>query len=434
MVLRELEVLPAAKPGEPGVFRMYRAADMDHTCQKVLCLHAEETRAEHVQGSLCERISAADLAKLQKLVDMGVKKFQARRGVGRLSAEEKKKMGKSLFQRAMQVCRKAKYVTRVPCVRCGQACRPHPSKEERKKSVYVMVAGTTCVSWSSLGSSAGWLHQSTVPFSIWLEDVWRQRPTFVIHECTRALDWESMRLYMEPRYVIEQLQCTPLDFGVPVKRARSYAVMTLKTAVVMQIPWARSSWEELELMQAVESTGRIFWRAPKSLVERFCSENARPEQVHAEVGSPRATLTTAALQRLEDHLWFHRVAGAKFACIAYNQRLEFMTFDAKVPTLTRSSTIWGSSLDETGTTSASIDRPLLPVELLGCQGWPVMLAADDERTRRLPLPFRYQHIHSHSPDISLSDAEIHRLAGNGMHVLQIGAALAWTLLCTSSSG
>ena len=238
---------------------------------------------------------------------------------------------------------------------------------------------------------------------------------------------------MEGRYIIEKLECSPVDFGVPVKRARSYALMTLKSAVVVQIPWARASWEELEITQAVEATGRMFFRAPKSLVERFIVENTRPEHAHTDVGSARATLTASALARLDDHLWSHRVAGATFAAVGYNQRLEFMSFDNKIPTLTRSSTIWGASLDETPTSGATIDRPLLAIELLACQGWPVLLPAEDERTGRLPLPFQFRHVYVYSADVSLSDAEIQKLAGNGMHVLQVAVALAWSLLCTSTA-
>ena len=356
--------------------KMYRASDLDETCQRVLMQHAPQSRPEHVMGSLFDRIEPKDVEKLKKLVSKGVTRYHAKRSLGGVAPEEKKRMGKRLFKQAMLCVRKARFKKTVPCKSCGKQCKPHPSVKELRGCRYLLAAGTTCISWSALGCSAGWLHSSLVPFAIWLEDVRRQMPTHVIHECTRAFDFNTLNEFLSPWYGLEQMVCSPVDFGVPVKRNRSYILMSLKSAVVIDVPFARTSMQDLEIFQQVVGCARMFFRAPGSAVARFIKDNIRPERLELEESDARCTLTQAAASRLEEHLVSQVISGASFACIAYNQRLEFMAFDDKVPALTRSSTLWGATLPPgTAVEGSVIDRPMIPIELVGVQGWPVLLAA-----------------------------------------------------------
>ena len=103
--------------------KMYRASDLDETCQRVLMQHAPQSRPEHVMGSLFDRIEPKDVEKLKKLVSKGVTRYHAKRSLGGVAPEEKKRMGKRLFKQAMLCVRKARFKKTVPCKSCGRQCK-----------------------------------------------------------------------------------------------------------------------------------------------------------------------------------------------------------------------------------------------------------------------------------------------------------------------
>ena len=267
----------------------------------------------------------------------------------------------------------------------------------------------------------------------------------------RGFDIESLQQLTESHYHLQQVISSPLDYAIPVNRCRSYALLTLKSRIVCDIQFARSTVEEL-MFRKVACNARVFFRAPSSLVNAYFEQNMRPERAQESDETPaRKTLSIAALNRLDEHLFSQMATGARFCCVAYNQRCAWMQFNAMIPALTTSTTLWGADLEvdddddderhgDEGTTSKSasgsrmqssksspqqrIDRPLLPAELLAVQGWPVLLPANSPFTERLPEPFKFKSLQRST------SLDLRRLAGNSMHVVQIGAALAFAMLAT----
>ena len=127
--------------------------------------------------------------------------------------------------------RDAKFVQKVDCDRCGAKCRWHPSRAARKDAFYLCIAGTTCVSWSTMGAGSGWCHDSTVPFCVWLEDMRRAQPTFIIHECVKGFDASQIEETLSDAYVFQQVILAPTELGSPCRRERSYIVCVHKAEV-----------------------------------------------------------------------------------------------------------------------------------------------------------------------------------------------------------
>ena len=280
----------------------YRAADVEPTCRFVLERHAQCSQPQHVFGDLMERVDIKTARALRSIVQAGIRSWQRQRGRGMLGkskkknpASVKKTLSQSVFRKCLACLKSATYHKKRYCFRCARECEVHPPAEERSEhSHYIVVAGTTCVSWSSMGSCDAWLHQATLPFMVWLEDWYRHEPTHVIHECSRNFDVESFREAVSEKYHLEQVISSPLDFGVPAHRCRSYCLLTLKSKIVVDIPYSRASLSEL-LFQKVATNAKIFFRAPSSLVNSYCVAHERADRKDEDDTPARKCLTKSAL-------------------------------------------------------------------------------------------------------------------------------------------
>ena len=76
---------------------------------------------------------------------------------------------------------------------------------------------------------------------------------------------------------------------------------------------------------------------------------------------------------------------------------------------------------------------MLPVEMLAAQGWPVLREASASSSKRLPVPMQFRHILHRQEGLSLTDSEMQRLAGNGMHLCQVGLPLLYVLTASKSA-
>ena len=329
--------------------RSFRAADLDPSARFVLRQHGA-SGPEHVQGDILARVSERTAAKLQGIVKTMIAGFQRERQKlllgrcrGKLS-ELKKRWGQKVLDQSHKVLKASKFKRQAHCYKCGKLCPVHPGPELRKKvgDTYVIIGGSTCVSWSSMGLSLGWLHQSAPPFLVWVHDFMAAEPTHVIHECTRAFDATSFSKMVASKYHLEQMLFSPEDVGLPVHRSRSYCLLTLKSKVIMSIPFSRAAASEL-VFQKVIATAKMYFRSPERLVTQYCAENAKACRADEADSAPRRCLSDGQLSRLEEHLQFAQLEGRRFACINYAQNLSHMKFDERVPAITTSATIWGAS-------------------------------------------------------------------------------------------
>ena len=168
--------------------------------------------------------------------------------------------------------------------------------------------------------------------------------------------------------MLQQLIFSPCHLGIPVHRTRSYCLLTLKSKIVIDIPWELKCAQEL-LFQELRTTDKVYFRAPNTYVSRYLAQHER-EDPSAEGESPaRRCLTLPQLSRLDEHLFAGLSEDKDFLCVAYSQNRSFVSFDEYVPALTTSAAIWGKNLRDAG----GVDRMLLPIEMLATQGWAVLL-------------------------------------------------------------
>ena len=410
------------------VFHMFRAADTEPCCRQVLLQHAEGSVPDHVQGNLLDRAPEKELEVLKRLISKSVQQCRAERGRKMLKRGKasKKEFGRGVFKKALAVAKRMKFSKSAHCFRCNRLCAVHPPRSLRQQyDHYFIIARTTCVSWSSMGRSAGWVHESAIPFVCWLANWLPQSPTHVLHECTRNFDVQALRSAVEPRYLLQQVICSPLNFGVPVHRKRSYCLLTLKSKIVVEVPWQLSSVEDL-LFAEVRVSAKVFFRAPSSFVTHYMTLHQRPEREAEAETLARKCLTMSQVTRLDEHILGGLADDKAFLWVAYSQNKSFMSFDEFVPALTTSATIWGKNMRDAG----GVDRMMMPIELIAAQGWAVLLDVTDEKSSRLPMPLRYRNVARWVEGVSVRAADMVKMAGNGMHVSQVGACLLYALLGT----
>ncbi|CAE7210122.1 unnamed protein product [Symbiodinium sp. CCMP2592] len=123
----------------------------------------------------------------------------------------------------------------------------------------VLVAGSTCRDWSSMGSRKGFLGDSVLAFAILLAIVRSTRPALFLHECTASFKWAIFAKLL-PGYDIAQHYTEPLDFGFPVRRHRSYTALV--RASTFQLAFPLSEMHRLFISPAVDC--RVFLAASRA--------------------------------------------------------------------------------------------------------------------------------------------------------------------------
>ena len=114
-----------------------------------------------------------------------------------------------------------------------------------------------------------------------------------------------------------------------------------------------------------------------------------------------------------------------FITVNVRQSQEFYRrVDDLLPVLTtKTALIWGRDMKGKGKANY-VDRPLISYELYGAHGYPVLLPAKHPLAELLPLQLRPRAIaENKAPD----DKTSQRFVGNGMHLSQVGLAIACAL-------
>lgn len=93
--------------------------------------------------------------------------------------------------------------------------------------ILMMVAGSVCKDWSSMGKSQQWLGQYAILCAIFIALTRHLQCSLVIHECTARFDYKLLQDLM-PGHQDFHTVLSPTNFGCPVSRTRSYDVLLLK--------------------------------------------------------------------------------------------------------------------------------------------------------------------------------------------------------------
>ena len=307
------------------------------------------------------------------------------------------------------------------CVRCREECPVHPDCEVRRNNVYMVCAGSPCTNWSAMGKRKGWLGKGTVEFMCFLYDVLSAKPEIIVHENVAGFDVHGMTLYLEKHYVCETLTFSPLSLGLPASRERSYTICLLREALAFKAPFSMSFMQD-HIFRERRVTGEVYFRSPWSLVAKELAEMGVDD---VESCNFRALLTPGDAERLEGHIEAAQAgSNSSFLCCNVKQRPEFYQCGQVIPALTTKTTlIFGVEMPE-----GEGGRWLLGYEHFAVQGFPVLLPGQHRLSRLLPQPLQFAHVLRHEQ--ALPAQILRQLAGNSMHVGQIGMSITFALLMT----
>ena len=217
-------------------------------------------------------------------------------------------------------------VDKVRCFACGDGndkgtltCPVHPSKAERGERLYGVIGGNTCTEWSSMKVGAmKWLHKNTIDFIVWVADLLRQDPAFLLQECVRYFDVEPLAKLLErAHFIVQQVVFSPLDLGVPTHRMRSYILAVHKKQVKIRVPFQVPDLEPLFWRQ-VQASAKIYFRAPSSLLQAMLPH--RSDEVADEDYRPESCMSVGDNKRLKKYLEVAQKKGLKFLCASVTQK------------------------------------------------------------------------------------------------------------------
>ena len=81
-----------------------------------------------------------------------------------------------------------------------------PGLSQLEAPLDIMVSGTSCVDWSSMGNCMNLAGRSALPFSVQLQWVRKVKPVVFIHECTRTFDPTILQRYLPDYKVHSSIQ------------------------------------------------------------------------------------------------------------------------------------------------------------------------------------------------------------------------------------
>lgn len=233
--------------------RFHGCVEKQPHLRRVLGLHKVATKAAHRFGCILSRIPDHVRNQLQEMARQGRESVDsAMKGcLPGLSAAARAKaratkvdeVGTLFFNEAKTI------LAQLDWDLCGESyCWNHRRKcalkpEVRTRDLWIELAGTTCVAWSSMSSSSyGWADESGLPCLVWAFWLARQvpLPDAIVHEIVPHFNWH--KFFNDPviwlgKFHSRSLTGTPEKWGVPSSRPRRYSVARPITGTIGAIPW-----------------------------------------------------------------------------------------------------------------------------------------------------------------------------------------------------
>ncbi|MCP4240020.1 MAG: hypothetical protein GY772_05620, partial [bacterium] len=216
----------------------HSATDISAVCRKVLASHVRGSRPEHIFGNVQASVPASTIARLEAMGAIYRERITARVSAARLAKgmehasdvrrAEVQRLGDKFAEKATKLLAEHELDLGAIgwCHVHEKECPLAPSTARSGRALFLEVAGTTCVAWSSMGLRWGWLDPSAVPCLAWSFWMRARRPDIIIHENTPRFDLERLLALLGPELHAAVSQLTsPDDFGVPTRRWSRYALL-----------------------------------------------------------------------------------------------------------------------------------------------------------------------------------------------------------------
>lgn len=299
-----------------------------------------------------------------------------------------------------------------------------PSSPEKPT---LWIAGTTCTDECPTGSKRQLTGKAALPFMVFMNLLRQSQPDLFLHECTHLFNVDRLRDAIGEFYHLFPVTASPSDFGVPYTRARLFTWCVHKRHPIPADAFSPSNLDPFRMGTVLEGDG--FFSAPTKWVDAYIERRklkANPMQQRpchgTAVRSPGFALRgmksllsggdlarirsqeVEELQRRGEIASDPRVVLSDGICMK-GQTNAFSKVKTLMPSLMTRSVPW----------SFRWKRELAPVEALGVMGIPVF-------SNWIPPAFQGAYGCPYSSVLeTLTDADVRRLAGNGMSLQVMGA-------------
>ena len=405
----------------------WRAGDISEHCRAVLSSYDVPCRPLHIMDDICARAPAEVRGGLEHLLAAYQARFKALAADADAShLQLAKQVGREFMHVATAYMREKQgaLAKEANCHCHGTACQLHPPHENRT-GLYIVVAGWTCVPWSSMSQArTGWLHSCSIPFLIWLYTTLEGKPDVIVGECVPLFDDELFREMVTEHYDVQVEIVSPRECGVPSDRRRKYMIATRRDTVQVHVPYNRDGLQET-LWRRLLRDGRIYFRAPKSEVTAAIDRSAAARSLPTHGWSAADVLDHGKYNRLQGYAERARDLEKEFVLVNLQQNPSFWTSLSGVcPALLRSSLMYGHTDPEAK--GKRFNRMMLAMELFGVQGIPVLMPADHPLTRILPRALRFNRLRH--DDGQIPENQYRSMAGNGQHTTSVGGCLLFVVM------
>ena len=405
--------------GVAGQSIFWSGCDILVEARKVLRHDKAVCNPLHVFGDIMARVAPTLQELLEEVYSEAESQFNSLLGSTESPSDHQfNEIGHTMMQRMQHVLQSsAEHVPRTGwCYKCHGICNFFGPPTADLSMFRLVVAGSTCTSWSRMGKKRKWAARSAVAFMVWPYTTLWQQPHAIVHECTEGFDFDVLMLIFGALYVVSSFVFSPVDLGIPSSRARRYTILLLRSRCAPTLSYDLVGFGSLFFRHCL-ANGHMYWCAPECSLKRFSSQSAKKRGLPGTQGDGnswpmREVLSMALLGKL---LGYERLCARKqlpqqFIVNLLQSPWWHKILSNKTPCLmTKTSQLW----------SMVHQRLMLPTECLGVQGIPMF-----EVGRLLEHRFAVERLAMAN---KISPKTIAYLSGNGMHLAAVGAVLLFTL-------
>ena len=407
----------------PNVF-CHRASDILPHARALLLSHTGVAAPRHVFGDLFDRIPTAafkEMQTAQRKISKKVRQawqthteFKARaicRALGlELCAECERIMS--------QPCHAISRTRKAWCYKHNRCCCVSGSSSDSAGIITILVAGVTCTDYSSMGSGLHNTGATVLAFYAFAYQILADLPEIVILECTVLFDTTVLRIFSD-EYVIQVIDFSPRELGVPSSRPRKYMLLTRTSKIRLHLPFDRFHFGKLFFARRTASS-QLYIVVSDEFRQEGLINSLRKQRGYLKLldGRPwtlRQVLAPGMFSRLNGYRTLAAEVGEEDGFVNIGQSPDFMkTIYPVVPTLLQGSVVYSMAREKV----FEYPEHLL---VMGISSAFVGVEAVAEFPGTM-LPDRVV-----LGSVSISARQVRMLCGNGMHLAAVGSCLMFAL-------
>ena len=403
----------------------HRASDILPHARSVLLSHTGVAAPRHVFGDLFDRIPRSALKEMQaaqrniaKQVQRAWRTSSAESGARAISRNWGKKLCTECERIMSQPHNAIPPLRKAFCYKHNQCCRVSGGRDDPASIITITVAGVTCTDYSSMGKGLQNTGVTVLAFYAFAFQILADLPEIVLLECTVLFDTIVLAIF-SGKYVIQCIDFSPSDMGIPSSRPRKYMLLTLISKIALTLPFDRLHFSFLFFAKRFVSS-QIYIVVDAEFRQHGVINNLRKQRgylthLDGKQWTLRQVLAPGMLRSLQGYKRLATESGEEDCYVNLQQTPDFMkTISPVVPTLLQGSMIY--SLAQ-GIAFEYPEHLLVMGISSGFAGVEDVVVFPGEM-----LPDRVV-----LGSNSISARQVRMLCGNGMHLAAVGSCLLFAL-------